>query len=122
MKKMILLFLCCFVYSCPGQDKLLRLKWSQYDKLQDAENVDYFVIYKWSGDTSATFHVDSLVMVDTVQQMVTVQKFERTAWFPMEKWIRAAAIAYDSLGRKSPYAFTRFYMPPERPDEIWIEQ
>ena len=110
------------VNSCAAQDKLLRCIWIQYDNPVDAENVDYYVLYKWSGDTSSVFHVDSLVLVDTVAQMVTVNEFERSTYFPMNKWIRAALVAHDDLGRKSDYAFTRFYAPPEDPKEIRIEQ
>lgn len=116
----ILIFIAMTCNSCKAQDKLLRIVWHQYDTLEKAENIEYFVVYKWSGDSSSVFHVDSLVLVDTVQQMVTVDSLERTAWFPMEKWIRAACTAHDSLDRVSPYAYSRFYAPPEEVDKLLI--
>jgi hypothetical protein len=116
----VMIFIAFTCNSCSAQDKLLTIAWDQYDTIEEAENIEYFVVYKWAGDTSAVFHVDSLVLVDTVQQMPTVQALERTAWFPMDKWIRAACTAHDSLNRQSPYAFSRFYAPPEEVERVLI--
>ena len=104
------------------QDRDLHIVWDQYNDQNDAEQVEYFVSYKWQGPDSSLFDPDSMTVVDTVQQDLQANKFSSLTTFSDGLAIRASCVAYDSLGRGSDPAYTRFYNPPEIPKNIHIRK
>lgn len=119
-KTAFLIFILITSISC-AQDKLLRIVWDQYSNYDEAINVKHFLVYKWSGDSDTLFKFEDMIFVETVIQIPLADSLQSITYFPMQKWIRGACIAEDSLGRKSEITYSRFYMPPEDPNSVRIK-
>ena len=121
MKKTILILL-AFVFIGCAQDKILKIVVDQYDNPIQAQNIKEFVFWKWSGD-SASQYADSLLdSVGVMSQVILADSIFITTYFPMDKVIRAACYAADSLNRKSDLKHTRFYYPPEDPNVVKVQK
>jgi len=114
-----IIFLFIVVGCC--QDRDLKIVWDQYADPEDAGQVEFFISYKWQGPDSSLFNQDSLIVVDTVQQDLQAAEFISVTAFSDGQVIRAACVAYDSLGRGSEWSYTDYYYPPDIPRNLRVE-
>lgn len=118
----ILTYLLVLVSVACANDKILRIVWDQYDTYEEARNIKYFKVYKWYGVSDTLFSKESLIFIDSLPQVPLADSLELRTDYPMDTWILAACVAYDSLGRNSDTTYSRFYSPPERPGAVKVKK
>lgn len=104
------------------QDRELNVAWDQYTDPADIDEVEFFIVYKWQGSDTLAFSQETMTVVDTVAQDPLRGEFFVPTLFTDGLYIKAACVAFDSLGRGSEWAFTRYYKPPDIPKNIRIQQ
>ena len=119
MKKTILFVLLLAAVGC-GQN--LRILWNPASNA-DNQGLTYYTVYKWEGDSSAwqNFNVNQMDSIGILPHVLNFDgPYEFQTYFDDTAIIRAGCIANDTLGRKSPMAFSRFYFSPDAVKPVWI--
>ena len=122
--KIIQLILIIFILSILSCAQNLKIIWDAADTA-DRDSVQYYIVYKFEGD-SLQWLVWQLSDMDSIGILPHTINYSGPyifeTYFQKNKIIRAGTIAVDALTRHSGMGLSKFYFPPDIPEEVRIEK
>lgn len=118
-----ILILCAVIAIGCAQN--LKIIWDAPEGADNVGGVEYYIVYKFEGDTTA-WQNWTLADMDSIGTLPHTFNYSGPyifeTYFEQNTIIRAGGVAVDSLTRRSQMGLSKFYFPPNIPQTIRVEK